>query len=563
MHVIEEIREPSSALREVYNECEHLRVQASTDATRIRSLEAELSEAKATIEQLRVRESAMMAEEIDRLKQALAKESQKAKKFWKQKCDLMLRHEDEIDGKDTEIAVLKTRILAISASRVEQTSDTASLPGSGDMVLSTAGYNLGGHTRRGKAPPVEPFTGERPDVLWEDWIPTLERAAAWNGWEEQKKLLQLAGHLRGKAPREWDMLGPASKTTFNVASKALRDRLDLEGKAVAAQDFRHMSQGAGKLVADFDSRLEKTFHRAYGHENMSAETRAVLLYGQLHEGLRYNLMKASAVSGASSYTQLCIAARSEERRQSELLKRQQYQQESVNTTKQGGFTRRNVDNISQEINSKTNERGVVPGASGMNASGPAKKFGRCWNCDKVGHLAKDCLKPKRESVSRSTPSISIRIIKSDNNDNPMTYLLSDTDDDDDVGVNMIYVADQGSMSQSARVIVGGVPLVGIVDTGADITILGGDAFKQVASVAKLRKRDFKQPDKTPRNCDQQPFHIDSRLHIDIEFQGKTMRTPVYVKMDAPEQLLLSKGVCRQLGLITYHDKVHPVEREKN
>ena len=144
----------------------------------------------------------------------------------------------------------------------------------------------------------------------------------------------------------------------------------------------------------------------------------------------------------------------------------------------------------------------------------------------------------------------------------MTYLLSDTDDDDDVGVNMIYVADQGSMSQSARVIVG-VPLVGIVDTGADITILGGDAFKQVASVAKLWKRDFKQPDKTPRNCDQQPFHVDGRLHIDIEFQGKTMRTPVYVKMDVPEQLLLSKGVCRQLGLITYHDKVHPVEREKN
>ena len=35
--------------------------------------------------------------------------------------------------------------------------------------------------------------------------------------------------------------------------------------------------------------------------------------------------------------------------------------------------------------------------------------------------------------------------------------------------------------------VGGVLLVGIVDTGADITIIGGDAFKQVTSMAKLRK----------------------------------------------------------------------------
>ena len=34
-----------------------------------------------------------------------------------------------------------------------------------------------------------------------------------------------------------------------------------------------------------------------------------------------------------------------------------------------------------------------------------------------------------------------------------------------------------------------------------------------------------------------------------------MRTPIYVKMDAPEQLLLSDGVCCQLGIITYHPEV--------
>ena len=55
---------------------------------------------------------------------------------------------------------------------------------------------------------------------------------------------------------------------------------------------------------------------------MSTETRSTLLYGQLHEGLRYNLMKAPAVSGATSYTQLCAAARSEEGRQLQLARRQ-------------------------------------------------------------------------------------------------------------------------------------------------------------------------------------------------------------------------------------------------
>ena len=34
-----------------------------------------------------------------------------------------------------------------------------------------------------------------------------------------------------------------------------------------------------------------------------------------------------------------------------------------------------------------------------------------------------------------------------------------------------------------------------------------------------------------------------------------MKTPVFVKMDAPELLLLSEGVCRQVGMICYHPDV--------
>ena len=34
-----------------------------------------------------------------------------------------------------------------------------------------------------------------------------------------------------------------------------------------------------------------------------------------------------------------------------------------------------------------------------------------------------------------------------------------------------------------------------------------------------------------------------------------MTTPVYIKMDAHDQLLLSEGVCRQLGILQYHPDV--------
>ena len=42
-----------------------------------------------------------------------------------------------------------------------------------------------------------------------------------------------------------------------------------------------------------------------------------------------------------------------------------------------------------------------------------------------------------------------------------------------------------------------------------------------------------------------------------------MTTPIYVKMDAPEELLLSEGVCRQLGIVTYHPEVKPFKAVKS
>ena len=42
-----------------------------------------------------------------------------------------------------------------------------------------------------------------------------------------------------------------------------------------------------------------------------------------------------------------------------------------------------------------------------------------------------------------------------------------------------------------------------------------------------------------------------------------MKTAIYVKMDAPEDLLLSEGVCRQLGILTYHPEVQPLRAKRS
>ena len=61
--------------------------------------------------------------------------------------------------------------------------------------------------------------------------------------------------------------------------------------------------------------------------------------------------------------------------------------------------------------------------------------------------------------------------------------------------------DKGSHPRYEKVSVQGVLLQGVVDTGSDLTIMGKEAFRKVATVAKLRRRDFRPADKKAYSYD--------------------------------------------------------------
>ena len=142
---------------------------------------------------------------------------------------------------------------------------------------------------------------------------------------------------------------------------------------------------------------------------------------------------------------------------------------------------------------------------------------------------------------------------------PLGLLFSYSDGE---GVKQVRVPDCGSCPHLARVDIHGVPADGIVDTVADITIMGGKLFALVAAAAKLRKRDFRKPDQVPRNYDGKDFHLDGCMEMDLMFQHIILATTVYVKMDAIDQLLLSEGVCRQLGIVSYHSSITAQEAKR-
>lgn len=153
------------------------------------------------------------------------------------------------------------------------------------------------------------FSGEDP---LEDWLPSLELASTWNAWSEEDRMIQLAGHLKGRALQEWNLLHP-DRAAFAQVVETLRSRLDSVNKTVAAQNFRHTTQREVESASDFIRCLERTFRTAYGRDGMLLETRDTLLYGQLQDGLRLQLMRGPAVSVARNYQELWMAAKNEEK----------------------------------------------------------------------------------------------------------------------------------------------------------------------------------------------------------------------------------------------------------
>ena len=118
--------------------------------------------------------------------------------------------------------------------------------------------------------------------------------------------MQLAGHLRGKAAREYSFLSSEEKQSFTTIVQVLQTCLDAGSCALAAKNLEMLYNGTKRVSLP---QLERSFQIAYGHEHLSIEIRDAFWFSQIHARLKLTLMEIPAVSGSMSYRQLCIAAK--------------------------------------------------------------------------------------------------------------------------------------------------------------------------------------------------------------------------------------------------------------
>ena len=92
-------------------------------------------------------------------------------------CAQVTGFDETITAKDSEIARLKARISELE--RVRPTSPVSVPTQTPVSRIEPTVLTRSSHTftaaRRGKAPPVNEFSGDDPKSLLEDWLPSLER----------------------------------------------------------------------------------------------------------------------------------------------------------------------------------------------------------------------------------------------------------------------------------------------------------------------------------------------------------------------------------------------------
>lgn len=171
----------------------------------------------------------------------------------------------------------------------------------------------------------------------------------------------------------------------------------------------------------------------------------------------------------------------------------------------------------------------------------AKEPWKCYTCGEPRHIVLKCPTIKKESTghpaSARAKQVCTQVTSKETdsaNPTPDSLLFSSSEDESAPNAKQITVTDQSSVTKCAKVLIQGVPAYGLIDSGADITFIGRSLFEKMATIACLKKN----PDKVPRTYNQKLFSLDGRMDLEMTFGDKQMTTPIYIKMDTHDQLLL-------------------------